>query len=122
MQQVMERSKEYSGTREKAIQDQEVILIIRKNSKAFFAKVRNDLQQPGLPVYLGPIGLYLTNYSFPYRDAVNNDIKDLSKPGNNIYLIKTSDFGHLKDTIHFDSRSQRLMGKRFANAVYKNSP
>ena len=94
----------------------------KKKLESFFAKVRNDLQQPGLPVYLGPIGLYLTNYSFPYRDAVNNDIKDLSKPGNNIYLIKTSDFGHLKDTIHFDSRSQRLMGKRFANAVYKNSP
>jgi hypothetical protein len=53
---------------------------------------------------------------------VNQDLDALSKTGNKIYLIKTSDFGHLKDTIHFDSRSQRLMGKRFAEAVYNTSP
>lgn len=94
----------------------------KQKLESFFAKVRNDLQQPDLPVYLGPLGLYLTNYSFPYRDAVNQDLDALSKTGNKIYLIKTSDFGHLKDTIHFDSRSQRLMGKRFAEAVYNTSP
>ena len=88
--------------------------------ESFFTKLRTDLQQPDMPIYLGPLGLYLTPYSFPYRDAINKDIKELSQTGNKIYLVKTSDFTHLKDTIHFDSRSQRLMGKRFAKAVYKN--
>jgi hypothetical protein len=88
--------------------------------ESFFTKLRTDLQQPDMPIYLGPLGLYLTNYSFSYRDAVNKNIKELSQTGNKIFLVKTSDFTHLKDTIHFDSRSQRLMGKRFAKAVYKN--
>jgi len=86
----------------------------------FFTKVRTDLQQPNMPIYLGSLGLYLTNYSFPYRDEINKDIKELSQTENRIYLVKTSDLTHLKDTIHFDSRSQRLMGKRFAKTAYKN--
>jgi hypothetical protein len=92
----------------------------KKKLESFFTKLRTDLQQPDMPIYLGPLGLYLTNYSFPYRNAVNKDIDELFQTGNKIYLVKTSDFTHLKDTIHFDSRSQRLMGKRFAKAVYKN--
>jgi hypothetical protein len=92
----------------------------KKKLESFFTKVRADVQQPEMPIYLGPLGLYLTNYSFPYRDAINKDMEELVQTGNKIYLVKTSDFTHLKDTIHFDSRSQRLMGKRFAKAVYKN--
>lgn len=92
----------------------------KKKLESFFTKLRSDLQQPEMPIYLGPLGLYLTHYSFPYRDAINKDIKQLAQTENKIYLVKTSDFTHLKDTIHFDSRSQRLMGKRFAKAVYKN--
>jgi len=88
--------------------------------KSFFSKVRTDLQQRDMPIYLGLLGLYLTNSSFPYRDEINKDIKELSQTDSKIYLVKTSDFTHLKDTIHFDSRSQRMMGKRFAKAAYKN--
>jgi len=92
----------------------------KEKLESFFAKVRYDLKQPELPIYMGSLGSYLTKYSFPFTDEVNRDIKDLSETGKNMYLIKTSDFTCLKDTIHFDSRSQRLMGKRFAKAVYKN--
>jgi hypothetical protein len=86
----------------------------------FFTKLRSDLLQPELPIYMGSLGSYLTKYSFPFTNQVNRDIKQLSETGNNIYLIKTSDLTCLKDTIHFNSPSQRLMGKRFAKAVYKN--
>ena len=87
---------------------------------SFFTKLRNDLQQPGLPVYMGSLGSYLTTNSFPFTKEINADIKQLSQNGKNMYLVKTSDFTSLKDTIHFDSPSQRKMGKRFAKAVYKN--
>src|SRR5215213_2021604 len=92
----------------------------KQKLETFFAKVRNDLQQPGLPIYMGTLGSYLTKYSFPYTEEINKDIKEVAETGKNIYLVKTSDFTHLKDTIHFDSPSQRLMGKRFAKTVYKN--
>jgi hypothetical protein len=92
----------------------------KQKLETFFAKLRNDLQQPDLPIYMGTLGSYLTKYSFPYTEEINKDIKEVTESGKNIYLIKTSDFTHLKDTIHFDSPSQRSMGKRFAKAVYKN--
>jgi hypothetical protein len=92
----------------------------KQKLETFFAKLRKDLQQPDLPIYMGTLGSYLTKYSFPYTEEINKNIRDIAENGKNIYLIKTSDFTHLKDTIHFDSPSQRLMGKRFANAVYKN--
>lgn len=92
----------------------------KQKLETFFAKLRRDLQQADLPIYTGPLGLYLTKYSFPYTEEINKNIKEVAATGKNIYLIKTSDFTHLKDTIHFDSPSQRLMGKRLAEAVYNN--
>lgn len=92
----------------------------KQKLEGFFTKVRSDLQLPELSIYMGLLGPYLTTYSFPFTDEVNKDIKKLSETGKNMYLIKTSDFTHLADTIHFDSRSQRKMGKRFAKAVYRN--
>lgn len=92
----------------------------KQKLEQFFSKLRQDLNEPGLPIYMGSLGSYLTKYSFPFTDEVNRDIKELSETEKNMYLIKTSDFTHLADTIHFDSRSQRKMGKRFAKAVYRN--
>ena len=92
----------------------------KQKLETFFAKVRKDLQQPDLPIYMGALGTYLTKYSFPYTEEINKDIKEIAGTGKNIYLVKTSDLTHLKDTIHFDSPSQRLLGKRFAKAVYKS--
>ena len=92
----------------------------KQKLETFFKRVRNDLQQPDLPIYVGTLGSYLTKYSFPYANEINKNIKELAESGKNIYQVNTSDFTHLKDTIHFDSPSQRLMGKRFAKAVYKS--
>jgi hypothetical protein len=92
----------------------------KQKLESFFEKVRKDLEQPDLPVYMGTLGSYLTKYSFPYTEEINKNIKEVAENGKNIYLVNTSDFTHLKDTIHFDSPSQRMLGKRFAKAVYKN--
>src|SRR5215204_6168067 len=40
----------------------------KQKLETFFAKVRNDLQQPDLPIYMGSLGTYLTKYSFPYTE------------------------------------------------------
>lgn len=39
----------------------------------------------------------------------------------NMYIIETSDLKPKSDTIHFDSPSQREMGKRFAKAVLQSN-
>ncbi len=92
-----------------------------QNLKTFFENLRTDLNDPKLPIYAGELGSYLKPSDYPNKDSVNRDLHLLSNNMENIYIINTSDFTSMNDTVHFDSRSQRLMGERFAEAVFKNS-
>jgi Carbohydrate esterase, sialic acid-specific acetylesterase len=85
----------------------------------FFIKLRNDLGEPALPVYAGQLALFLSRTTNPFADAVNKDLEALSVSMKNMYVIKTDDLHPKSDSIHFDSPSQRIMGKRFARMVYK---
>jgi hypothetical protein len=91
----------------------------RKKLENFFAKVRADLSSPELPIYAGEIPSFLNRKKNPFTDSVNNDLHILSATLKNMHVIKTGDFTPKKDTVHFDSRSQRLMGERFATMVYE---
>ncbi|MBL7743753.1 MAG: sialate O-acetylesterase [Chitinophagaceae bacterium] len=86
---------------------------------AFFTKLRNDLGDPGLPVYAGELSSFLSRKNNPFADSVNNDLHTLATSIPNLYIIPTGDLTPNTDSIHFDSRSQRIMGKRFAEKVFK---
>lgn len=88
--------------------------------ETFFTKVRTDIQQPTLPVYAGLLATFLSPQANPFKDSVNRDLQNLSNSSPNMYIINTLDFTPLTDSIHFDSRSQRKMGERFAEEVYKH--
>jgi Carbohydrate esterase, sialic acid-specific acetylesterase len=92
----------------------------KQKLESFFTKVRNDLSSPELPVYAGELSSFLNRTTNPFADSVNNDLHTLSATMKNMYVIKTVDLTPKSDTIHFDSRSQRIMGERFAELVYKN--
>lgn len=85
---------------------------------AFFTNLRNDLGNPGLPVYAGELASFLSRKNNPFADSVNNDLRTLATSIANLYIIPASDLTPNTDSIHFDSRSQRIMGKRFAEKVY----
>jgi len=85
----------------------------------FFLKLRSDLNNPELPVYAGELSSFLNRKRNPFADSVNNDLHVLSANMKNMYVIKTGDLTPKSDTIHFDSRSQRIMGERFAKMVYQ---
>jgi hypothetical protein len=91
----------------------------RENLQVFFDRIRKDINQPDLPVYAGQLGSFLNKASNPNAGAVNNDLKLLSSSYKNFHVIATSDLTPKSDTIHFDSRSQREMGRRFAKEVYR---
>lgn len=86
----------------------------RQKLEELFTRVRNDLNIPDLPVYAGQLALFLSRKTNPNADKVNEDLQALSVSMKNVYIIKTTDLTPLKDSIHFDSRSQRIMGGRFA--------
>jgi hypothetical protein len=91
----------------------------KENLQVFFDRIRRDINQPDLPVYAGQLGSYLSKMSNPNAVAVNNDLQQLSTSYKNFHVIFTGDLTCKSDTIHFDSGSQREMGKRFAKEVYK---
>jgi hypothetical protein len=93
----------------------------KQKLEIFFTKVRNDSGNPDLPVYAGELSSFLNRTTNPFADSVNNDLHSLSVKMKNIYVIKTGDLTPKSDTIHFDSRSQRIMGERFAEMVYKTN-
>lgn len=94
----------------------------RQKLESLFTKIRRDVNNTELPVYAGELSSFLNRETNPFADSVNNDLHVLSASLKNMYVIKTGDLTSKPDTIHFDSRSQRIMGKRFAEAVYKTIP
>lgn len=91
----------------------------KEKLERFFTRLRNDLDTPALPVYAGQLALFLSRVTNPFADSVNKDLHALSAGMKNMFVINTADLTPKTDSIHFDSRSQRIMGKRFARVVYK---
>lgn len=85
----------------------------------FFTSLRTDLNNPVLPIYAGELSSFLSRRTNPFADSINKDLRLLSATLQNMYVIPTADLTPKSDSIHFDSRSQRIMGERFAATVYK---
>lgn len=84
---------------------------LKKLTTTFRTFVKND----SLPLFIGQLGSYASPIQKSKRwNSINSKISDFAKSDNNIHVINTQDLEHKGDTVHFDSKSQRLMGKRFA--------
>jgi hypothetical protein len=88
--------------------------------RQLFLNIREDLDQPDLPVYAGELASFLSRATNPFADSVNKDLHALSASMKNLYLINTADLSPKPDSIHFDAASQRLIGKRFAQLVFQH--
>jgi hypothetical protein len=91
----------------------------KEKLELFFTKLRNDLGNSHLPIYAGQLAPFLDRKTNPYADSINNDLQSLSSSFENFYVINTDDLSPKSDSVHFNSRSQRIMGERFARLVYK---
>jgi hypothetical protein len=89
----------------------------RQHLETFFARVRKDLGYAEMPIYAGELASFLSRKQNPKTDAINADLHAMEKDFANFYVINTQDFTPKSDSIHFDSKSQRLMGIRFAQKV-----
>jgi hypothetical protein len=70
-----------------------------------------------MPIYFAQLSSTLTRFQFPMADEVNKDLDAVTREIKNTYLVKTIDLSLNADTIHFNTASQREMGKRFAHVV-----
>lgn len=83
-----------------------------KKLKVLFESFRKTIKNNKLPILTGEIGTFTTDNTF--QIAINKVIADNAKKDKYTFLIQTGDFKDKGDKLHFDSKSERKMGVRFA--------
>jgi len=83
-----------------------------KKLKVLFESFRKTIKNNKLPILTGEIGTFRTDNTF--QNTINKVITDNTKKDKYTFLIQTDDFTAKGDKLHFDSKSERKMGERFA--------
>lgn len=83
-----------------------------------FSKFRTAVGNNALPVLIGELGSFSED---PEKfDLINNAIHEYAAEDKNCNVISTKDLKDKGDHLHFDSKGQRTMGRRFAKEYLKN--
>ncbi|ANW96655.1 hypothetical protein AXE80_10380 [Wenyingzhuangia fucanilytica] len=80
---------------------------------ALIQALRTDLNQLNLPVVVGQL-----SSDKPLRNNFNKMILELPNHINNVAVVTTEGLSTI-DKTHFDSKSQRILGQRYANEMLK---
>jgi len=83
-----------------------------KKLKVLFYSFRKTIKNKKLPIFTGEIGTFMADNTF--QIAINKSIVKNAEKDKHTFLIQTHDFTDKGDKLHFDSKSQRIMGERFA--------
>jgi hypothetical protein len=89
----------------------------KERLRILFAKFRSTVGYDSLPVLLGELGRFSKDKE--HFASINRVIHDYSSWDKNTAVIFTGDLKDKGDSLHFDSKSQRMMGKRFAEMYWK---
>lgn len=83
--------------------------------EAFFEKLRKDTHTENVPLVVGTLGdFYVAGHS--EAKAINQIITDYAQSHKNTALASASGLTHKGDDTHFDTKSARELGKRYARA------
>lgn len=95
--------------------DQSLIKNYDKNLTILFNKFRQFTNNSQLPIIIGELGNYSNNKE--NWKQLNEKIINYSKTDSNVKIVKTSDLTDRGDKLHFDSKSIRILGKRYAEQL-----
>lgn len=93
------------------------IPLYKKRLTELIVRFRFSAGDDSLPVLLGELGSF-SNDKENWK-LINRAINEYSLQDRNTSVISTVDLEHKGDGIHFDSKGQRALGKRFAEAYLK---
>jgi hypothetical protein len=85
--------------------------------RLLFKEFRNSVGNESLIILTGGIGIFKDYHSDKKR--INQQIKDCAFNDPNTYLINTRNLKNIGDNLHFNSKSQRKIGKRLAEKYLK---
>jgi len=83
-----------------------------------FSKFRAIVGNTELPVLIGELGSFSDNQA--NFDLINKQVHSYATEDKNSRVISTKDLKDKGDHLHFDSKGQRMIGKRFAEAYLKS--
>lgn len=93
------------------------ILLYKQRLGLLFSKFRAVVGNNELPILIGELGSFSEN---PVNfNLINKAIHEYAAEDKNSSVISTKDLKHKGDHLHFNSKGQRTMGKRFAKAYLK---
>lgn len=95
----------------------EGIKFYKERLAKLFSEFREATKNEKLPVLLGELGSFSKNRE--NYNKINNEIRKYSEQDKNSVLIRTDDLKDTGDNIHFNSESQRILGKRYAEGYMK---
>lgn len=76
---------------------------------------RDFTNNDSLPIVLGELGNFINLKERQEKwNSINDILNNIAKMDNNIEVIKTKEFTFNSDNLHFDSKSQRELGVKFA--------
>lgn len=84
--------------------------------------IRADLGQPHLPFVVGQIGEFLytrRKQQTPYARTVNDALARIPMHVPRTACVRSAGLTHVGDEVHFDGKSQRELGKRYAAEMQK---
>ena len=86
-----------------------------------FRDLREELGEPNLPIVVGEIGEFLYTRKdptrTPYAKEINAALDEIPAKVRNTACVKASGLTHKGDEVHFDTKSQHELGRRFAEAM-----
>ena len=89
-----------------------------QNLTQLFFNFRVICENDSLPILAGELGSFVNVAGGgSYADSVNLALKRISESDKNLFVINTEDLSHDGGFLHFDSRSLRLLGLRFADSL-----
>jgi lysophospholipase L1-like esterase len=79
--------------------------------------LRQDLNQPRLPIVVGQLGDFLKPEKYPYADTVRQAIRQIPQIVSECGYADSSALEDKGDGLHFSADAQKEMGERFAKAM-----
>jgi hypothetical protein len=81
-------------------------------------QLREDLHAENVPILAGKIGDFLPKKGeFAFASVINEGYEQAGEDIPQFSLVDSSGLAHVGDHVHFDAKSQRIIGERFA-AMY----
>ncbi len=91
------------------------------NLQKLLSNFRTIVKNNQLPIFIGQLGSYAKPFTSQLKwNEINNIMTEVVENTSNTYLVYTQDLKHKGDFIHFDSESQRILGRRYATKYLRS--